>query len=137
MRSQPWAVRTCADVGALAALIGCDPSTLQATLDGVAPDTSDPFGRGFKRTLQAPFHAVRVTGALFHTQGGLDVDAQCRVLDGAGQPLPNLWAAGGAARGVSGHDVSGYLSGNGLLSAVAGGFIAADSLARQLQPETT
>ncbi|HQY27548.1 MAG TPA: hypothetical protein PK787_02075, partial [Burkholderiaceae bacterium] len=33
--------------------------------------------------------------------------------------------AGGAARGVSGNAAWGYLSGNGLLSAFAGGFIAA------------
>jgi fumarate reductase flavoprotein subunit len=41
--------------------------------------------------------------------------------------MPNLLAAGGAARGVSGNAVWGYLSGNGLLSAVAGGFIAANT----------
>ena len=43
--------------------------------------------------------------------------------------FPNLLAAGGAARGVSGNDVAGYLSGNGLLSAVAGGYIAAHTAA--------
>ena len=79
--------------------------------------------------MQAPYCAVKVTGALFHTQGGLDIDAQCRVLDAGGQPFPNLLAAGGAARGVSGDAVWGYLSGNGLLSAVAGGFIAAHKAA--------
>ena len=46
-----------------------------------------------------------------------------------GQPFPNLLAAGGAARGVSGDAVWGYLSGNGLLSAVAGGYIAAHTAA--------
>ena len=68
---------------------------------------------------------MKVTGALFHTQGGLDIDASCRVLRDDGRPLPGLLAAGGAARGVSGNAVWGYLSGNGLLSAIAGGFIAA------------
>ena len=53
----------------------------------------------------------------------------------AGLPLPNLLAAGGAARGVSGNDVSGYLSGNGLLSAVAGGHIAAATAAALLGRE--
>jgi fumarate reductase flavoprotein subunit len=47
--------------------------------------------------------------------------------------LPNLLAAGGAARGVSGQEVWGYLSGNGLLSAVAGGHIAAQTAARLLR----
>ena len=44
-----------------------------------------------------------------------------------GNAFPNLWAAGGAARSVSGNAVWGYLSGNGLLSAVAGGHIAAQT----------
>ncbi|WP_312997797.1 FAD-binding protein, partial [Achromobacter animicus] len=126
------ALKTCADVAALAALIGCDPQVLGQTLDSVRPGAPDPLGRRFERTLHAPYHAVKVTGALFHTQGGLDIDAQCRVLDNTGRALPNLLAAGGAARGVSGNDVSGYLSGNGLLSAVAGGHIAAATAAALL-----
>src|SRR5882724_8106552 len=65
-----------------------------------------------------------VTGALFHTQGGLDVDERARVLRRDGHPFPNLFAAGGAARGISGPTVDGYLSGNGLLTAVALGRIA-------------
>jgi fumarate reductase flavoprotein subunit len=112
------AVRHVVDALALAALIGCDAATLVASLAGTR--------------LTAPYHAVKVTGALFHTQGGLDVDARCRVLRGDGTPLPNLLAAGGAARGVSGNAVWGYLSGNGLLSAVAGGFIAARTITEEL-----
>ncbi|MFY9512479.1 MAG: FAD-dependent oxidoreductase [Rubrivivax sp.] len=102
------AVRHAADVATLAALIGCDIASLSATLAGTR--------------LQPPYAAIRVTGALFHTQGGIDVDAHCRA-------RANLFAAGGAARGVSGNAVWGYLSGNGLLSAVAGGYIAAQEMA--------
>ena len=108
------AVRHAADAAALAALIGCDSATLQATLAGTR--------------LEAPYCAIKVTGALFHTQGGLDIDARCRVRRHDGTLLPNLLAAGGAARGVSGNAIWGYLSGNGLLSAVAGGWIAAHTL---------
>ena len=97
---------------ALAGLIGCAEADL-------SPDLA---------RLAAPYFAVRVTGALFHTQGGLDVDAQCRVLRDNGQAFANLLAAGGAARGVSGNAVWGYLSGNGLLSAIAGGYIAAHTV---------
>ena len=80
-----------------------------------------------RRITSPPCHVppVKVTGALFHTQGGLNIDAHCRVLRADGSAFPNLLAAGGAARGVSGNAVWGYLSGNGLLSAVAGGAIAA------------
>ena len=105
------AVRHAADVPALAALMGCDTATLQATLASTR--------------LQGTLHAIKVTGALFHTQGGLAIDAHCRVQRADGTTLPNLLAAGGAARGVSGGAIWGYLSGNGLLSAVAGGHIAA------------
>ncbi|MEO1688775.1 MAG: FAD-binding protein, partial [Pseudomonadota bacterium] len=69
--------------------------------------------------LAAPFCGVRVTGALFHTPGGLRTDGLGRVLRPDGSPLPNLWAGGGAACGVSGRGDAGYLSGNGLLAAVA------------------
>lgn len=128
-------------VSQLAKVIGCRAEALEGTLQAVAHSaahaTPDAFGRRFQRALQAPFTAIRVTGALFHTQGGLDIDAQCRVLDRRGEPLPNLCAAGGAARGVSGNAVWGYLSGNGLLSAIAGGAIAADTLSRQLQARDT
>lgn len=119
------ALKVCADVEALAAILGCEAAVLQDTLDGVRPGVSATDGRRFTRTLTGPYYAVKVTGALFHTQGGLDIDAHCRVLRPDGAPLPNLLAAGGAARGVSGNAVWGYLSGNGLLSAVAGGYIAA------------
>ncbi len=112
------ALRSAADVPALAAVIGCEAAVLAQTLAGTR--------------LSPPFHAIRVTGALFHTQGGLDIDAHCRVLRQDGRPMPGLLAAGGAARGVSGNAVWGYLSGNGLLSAVAGGFIAARTIAKEL-----
>ena len=126
---QAGALRSAGDVAALAQIIGCDAGSLQRTLDSISPDRPDAFGRHFSRTLRPPLHAVRVTGALFHTQGGLDVDAQCRVRGPGGTLLPNVWAAGGAARGVSGPRLEGYLSGNGLLSAVAGGWIAGHAMA--------
>ena len=121
------AVQHAADVPALAALIGCDLAVLQRTLAAVQPGADPLSGRVFQRAWQGPLHAVRVTGALFHTQGGLDIDEGTRVLFTDGTPMPNLLAAGGAARGVSGRAVWGYLSGNGLLSAVAGGHIAAQT----------
>ena len=126
------ALKTAPDEAALARLLGCDPAALQATLAEVQPGYTDGFGRSFKRALNAPFYAVKVTGALFHTQGGLDIDAHCRVLRQDGTPLPNLFAAGGAARGVSGNAVWGYLSGNGLLSAMGGGWISAGSVVADL-----
>jgi fumarate reductase flavoprotein subunit len=94
-------------------------------------DGTDGFGRVFTGVspLSPPFKAVRVTGALFHTQGGLAVDRHARVLDCDGRALLNLFVAGGAAAGVSGSQASGYLSGNGLLTATVLGRIAGTSAA--------
>ena len=75
---------------------------------------------------------MRVTGALFHTQGGLEIDAEARVLGPDGRALPNLFAAGGAAAGVSGTTAAGYLSGNGLLTATVLGRIAGARAARDV-----
>ena len=91
------ALRSADDVPALAALIGCDARALADTLRSVARDARDVHGRRFTRALSAPYHAVKVTGALFHTQGGLDIDARCRVRRADGGLFPNLLAAGGRA----------------------------------------
>lgn len=113
----------------LAALMRVPAEALSATMaevDWSKLGAADPFGRDFTGVplLQPPFLAVRVTGALFHTQGGLVIDGAARVLREDGTALPNLFAAGGAAAGLSGSRAAGYLSGNGLLSAVALGSLA-------------
>jgi fumarate reductase flavoprotein subunit len=113
----------------LAARIGVPAEVLtgEATVDFGKPDR---FGRVFEKKLEAPFCAVKVTGALFHTQGGLAIDARARVLRRNRRPFENLFAAGGAAVGVSGSQASGYLSGNGLLTATVFGRIAGTSAAK-------
>ncbi len=61
---------------------------------------------------------MRVTGAVFMTQGGLVVDANAQVKCEDGSLLPNLYAGGDSARGLAGPSYRGYLSGVGLLNAV-------------------
>ena len=129
------AVRSAPDATGLAAATGLPAEALAATLEEVRELARtrrvDRFGRDFSEVapLEPPFRAVKVTGALFHTQGGLVVDPGARVLRRDGSLLPGLLAAGGAARGVSGSGAAGYLSGNGLLSAVVLGRIAGESAA--------
>ncbi len=92
------------------------------------------FGRRFlpEQSCTPPFHAVKVTGALFHTQGGLAIDSIGRVKRRDGTAFPNLFAAGGAAAGVSGASAAGYLSGNGLLTATVLGRLAGKTVASSL-----
>lgn len=109
-------------------------ATVRAVEACVRGAATDPFGRDFtgKPPLQAPYRAAKVTGALFHTQGGLVVDGDARVLRADGRPFPNLFAGGGAARGISGPGASGYMAGNGLLTATTLGKLAGRAAARQV-----
>lgn len=119
-----------ATIEELAAKIGRPPDALAATLAEVERLTrdggTDAFGRDFsgKPPLAPPYKAAKVTGALFHTQGGPVVDRDARVLRRDGTPFPNLFAGGGAARGISGPDATGYIAGNGLLTATSFGKLA-------------
>lgn len=114
----------------LAARHGLPPAALTATLAAYAEacrSGRDPRGRELLREpLQPPYHAARIVPVLAHTQGGLVVDPAMRVLraDGSG-PIPGLLACGGTMAGLSGDGADGYYSGNGLLSALSGGWIAA------------
>ncbi|MCL5950236.1 MAG: FAD-dependent oxidoreductase [Chloroflexi bacterium] len=93
----------------------------------------DEFGRRrFGKPLVPPFYGIAVTSALFHTQGGLVIDAQARVQHTNGKTIGNLYAAGGTAAGFSGNGCGGYLAGMGLLSAYALGKIAGDQAASAL-----
>lgn len=110
----------------LAATTGIDPEGLAATLaawnEGVAGDEDPEFGRGVSaydgywgdsaqptrpaRTLgpidTAPYYAVRVDLGCTGTKGGPRTDADARVLDVDGDPIPGLYAAGNTMAGVTG-----------------------------------
>ena len=120
-------VKSAASIEDLARAFRIDPDALMTTFTEyqAARETGhDQFGRTIFGDLTAPFYGIRVTGALLHTQGGLVVDRDARVVRADGSAIPNLYAGGGVAAGVSGHGPGGYLSGNGLLSAVGFGYLA-------------
>ena len=136
------AVRWADSAPALARAGRVDAAGLEAALEaynaaarGEAPD---PFGRrafGIA-PLRPPFGIVTVKPGLFHTQGGLLVDRHGRVRHGGGGVVPNLFAGGGAAAGISGRSgAAGYASGNGLLTALALGRIAGLRAAAEVRGE--
>ncbi len=119
------AIVTADSLEQLEIMLDLPEGSLRREVSRIPPGGRDRFGRQAPdKSLSAPFYAAKVTGALFHTQGGLVVNEQARVLQSGGAPFTNLFAAGGAACGVSGAGDAGYLSGNGLLSAVVLGRIA-------------
>ena len=132
------AIRWVADTQELARTIGAEPERVHATLDlaqrAARGQARDPLGRGaWEAPLAPPYGLVKVEGALFHTQGGLLVDEHAAVLR-HGRPIPGLYAAGGAAAGMSGHGPDGYLAGNGLLAALGLGYLAGTAVAALHSP---
>ena len=133
-------VKKADSVEALAGLMDLDlaavsiaVSTYNQAARGVVTDEygRKDFGLG---ALEPPFYICRVTPGLFHTQGGLKIDGDAHVLSKSGKPVPNLFAGGGAAAGISGRaGALGYASGNGLLSAIALGRIAGMKAAEELK----
>mgnify|MGYP000868814390 FL=1 len=132
------AILSAATWAELAGQMRVDAAALAETLaayEAAAAGQPDPFGRTDCVHLRPPFYGVKVTGALFHTQGGLQVDLDGRVLRADGSAIPNLYAGGGVAAGLSGHGPGGYLSGNGLLTALGLGWLAGRHAAEALQRE--
>jgi len=138
LATEAGAIKRYDSIAAMARAIGCDASTLERTIRDVEAvvrrEKKDPFGRDFgdKPPLKPPYFMSKIMGALTHTQGGLEIDKEGRVLRKDGKPFPNLYAGGGAARGLSGPADWGYLSGSGLLMATNFGRLAGEAAARQL-----
>lgn len=131
------AIKSAKTIEELAETLGLPGDMLEKTVSEAAACTkgaADKYARGFmgKKPLEAPYYAAKVTGALFHTQGGLEIDKDGRVLRKDSTPLPNLFAGGGAARGISGSGASGYMAGNGLMTATSLGKLAGRAAAKQV-----
>lgn len=133
------AIRTADSWAELARVTGLPEGPLIETMEEVTrlagSGETDSLGRSFADISPPapPFYAVKVTGALFHTQGGLVIGDDGRVQRRDGSAFPNIYAAGGAACGVSGARVEGYLSGNGLLTAIAFGALSGRSAAKAIK----
>ncbi|HWP60254.1 MAG TPA: FAD-dependent oxidoreductase [Candidatus Acidoferrales bacterium] len=121
----------------LAHRLGIDPSGLRQTIREYGALATgggkDAFGRVLQQPLRAPYYGIKVTVALYHTQGGLKVNAHGQVIRTDGSIIPNLYAGGGVAVGVSGKGLEGYLPGNGLLASLGLGMIAAEHAVASLK----
>jgi fumarate reductase flavoprotein subunit len=104
-------------IAAVAAGAGVPADRLRETVEGFngycregAP--VDPPRTGSPRPIaEPPFHAVPLITAITYTMGGLLVNGRAQVLDEAEQPIPCLYAAGGAMGGLQGGPANGYSGG--------------------------
>jgi fumarate reductase flavoprotein subunit len=106
--------------------------SLEDAAQAKAQGRPDSVGRSWAGATppSAPYRALKVRGALYHTQGGLKIDANGQVIRRDGSLAPNLFASGGAAQGLSGPGGWGYLPAMGLCHAVTVGRLAGAAAAR-------
>ena len=74
-----------------------------------------------------PFYGILTVPGTTHFNGGLKIDAEMRVIDVYGEPIPNLFAAGEITGGFHGR---GYLSGTHVGMALIFGQICGRNVAR-------
>jgi 3-oxosteroid 1-dehydrogenase len=133
----------------LAVQLELDPAALRSTIDrfngfartGVDEDFrrgasandryySDPRAKP-NPTLgpieKAPFYAIPVTPSDLGTKAGLVTDLGGRVLDGAGTPIPGLYAAGNSSSTVMGTRYAG--AGATISPALVFGFLSGEAIA--------
>jgi fumarate reductase flavoprotein subunit len=140
------------DLAALAGRIGVPADTLSATVaaynravtagEGDRLDPPRSSGRMFGESRSAgkrvgvapvltpPFYAVPLAAGLTYTMGGIEIDAQARVIGREGEPIGGLYAAGSCTGGIEGGPLGGYVG--GYLKAVSLGLIAADTISAAL-----
>lgn len=138
-------VRQAGSLQELAAALGIDAAGLAETVaaynracDGLEPDE---FGRtslstGFgkpTRVEQAPFYGLACTTGLTSTYCGLKVDADARVLDVFGSPIPGLYASGEVMGGFHGET---YMSGSSLVKGCIFGRLAAQHATSRMTTRT-
>jgi fumarate reductase flavoprotein subunit len=88
-RNRPDVYTEASSLAALAARLKMPPGALDAAASGREPSLAE-----------APFIALGPVRPVFvHNEGGLAVDAHHRVLDGQGQPIRGLYAAGSTGQG--------------------------------------
>jgi len=126
---------------ALAKEMGISAATLKKTFDDyntVVRTKKDPFGKKFfssgEWSMKDFFNVAIMTPVLHYTMGGLEIDAESRVIDTNGKPINGLFAAGEVAGGVHGAN---RLGGSSLLGCVVFGRVSGDSAAAYLLQATS
>lgn len=125
----------------LAAAIGADAATLEKTIaeyqTGIEKG-EDKFNRAhLPESFDGPYYAVKVTGEIRHTQGGMATDVAGHVLRADKSLIKGLYAAGGCTEGFSSRGGAAYMSGNGLIQALVFGKLAGAAAATESPDSAT
>jgi fumarate reductase flavoprotein subunit len=128
-------------VAGLAQKMGVDAAALSATLEQYNRNAAAGRDPEFDKTPSSlkpihtpPYYAVEVRPAILTlTGGGMPIDADARVLDGAGRAIPGLYAAGETLGNMYGEHYVG--SGYAIASCITFGCVAGRSAAAHAKAE--
>ncbi|MGI5174277.1 flavocytochrome c [Treponema sp. OMZ 840] len=119
----------------LAAELGIDAAALADTFERYKASIKrgeDEFNKTkLPKNWDGPYYAMKITGDLRHTQGGLVTDIDTHVLKKDGSVIQGLYAAGGCTEGFASTGGAAYMSGDGLLQALIYGRIAGTKAATE------
>ena len=132
-------VASAPSAGELADLIGIGRDKFERTVADYQKALEagmDKFNRAhLPVAFEAPYYAVKLTGEIRHTQGGMATDVAGHVLRADGTLIAGLYAAGGCTEGFSSRGGAAYMSGNGLIQALVFGKIAGIAAATEQRGE--
>lgn len=114
----------------------CQPGEWKPlVLDGLATKGLLPKKSNWATPLvEAPFHAYPIISSNVFTFGGLKIDARARVVDGDGNAIPGLYAAGEMTGLYYGHYTGATSVLRGMVFGRIAGADAADTAARHARP---
>ena len=121
----------------LAQIIKVDSTNLEKTIKNwnkaVVDHNDVEFGRvtGMDYTLsQAPFYAIHIHPAIHYTMGGIHILPDTSVLDGNGNKIKGLYAAGEVSGGLHGNN---RIGGNSIAETVIFGREAGMTMAKEIK----
>ena len=112
---------------------GIDAETLKATIEtfnAYVENENDPdFGRyGFMGKVdEGPYVIIKMSPALHHTMGGVEINAETQAIDTDGNVIPGLSAAGEVTGGIH---AGNRLGGNAIADVIVFGRIAGENAAK-------
>jgi fumarate reductase flavoprotein subunit len=128
-------VKTGASATELATSIGVNAATLEKTFEeyqAAITKGEDKLNRShLPVNFDGPYYALKITGEIRHTQGGMSTDVVGHVLRRDKSIVSGLYAAGGCTEGFSSRGGAAYMSGNGLIQALVFGKIAGETAATE------
>lgn len=116
----------------LAAQIGCEPDTLQETINtfnASVESGKDEFGRTLYecKLENGPWVATARQACVHHTMGGVTIDTEGRVMDQDGNAIEGLVACGEITGGIHGAN---RLGGNAVVDTVVFGKLAGETITK-------